>query len=71
VREFAPNLLPTSAGMGTQPFLGFYERMPSRVPMTATPGMGRYSSIPVRSAPVMRTPMIGQVADRLNPSERF
>ncbi len=69
VKEFMPSL-----GLGTQPFLGngvgFYERMPLRT-MSATPGMGRYASIPVRSMPMQRTPIISQVADRLNPTERF
>ncbi|WP_460992148.1 hypothetical protein, partial [Staphylococcus aureus] len=43
VREFAPNLLPGSSGVGAQPFLGFYERMPTRIP--AGNGLGRYASI--------------------------
>ncbi len=69
VREFAPGLLP--GGVSGQPFLGFYERMPARGTMQVTPGMGRYSSIPVRSAPVMRTPMLSQTPDRLSPDSRF
>ncbi len=69
VREFAPGLLP--GGVSGQPFLGFYERMPTRGTMQVTPGMGRYSSIPVRSAPVMRTPMLSQTPDRLSPDSRF
>lgn len=70
VREFAPNLLPAPAVSG-QPFLGFYERMPSRIPMTATPGMGRYASVPVRSMPVQRTPLLSQTPERLAPGARF
>ena len=71
VREFAPSLLPASSGVSGQPFLGFYERMPNRIPMTATPGMGRYSSVPVRSMPVQRTPLLSQTPERLSPGARF
>ena len=70
VREFMPNLLP-AASVGAQPFLGFYERMPNRVPMTATPGMGRYASIPVRSQAIQRTPLLSVTPERLSPGARF
>ena len=71
VREFAPTLLPaTTAGIGAQPFLGngvgFYERMPR-----AGSGMGRYASMPVRSLPVQRTPLLSATPERLSPSSRF
>lgn len=65
VREFAPSLLPT-AGVAGQPFLGFYESMPRR-----GAGMGRYASIPVRSQPVQRTPLLSLTPERLSPGARF
>lgn len=68
VREFMPSLLPAPA-MSGQPFLGFYERMPLRVPSST--GMGRYSSIPVRSVPVQRTPLVSMTPERLSPSARY
>lgn len=68
VRDFMPNLLPAASVSG-QPFLGFYERMPVRIP--AGNGMGRYSSIPVRSMPVQRTPLLSQTPERLSPGGRF
>jgi hypothetical protein len=64
VREFAPSLLP-GGGVGAQPFLGFYERMPRQV------GMGRYSSMPVRSVPVQRTPLLSMTPERLSPGARY
>lgn len=67
VREFMPTLLPASAGMQGQPFLGFYEGLPSR----ASSGMGRYASIPVRSLPVQRTPLLSATPERLMPQGRF
>jgi len=68
VREFMPTLLPASS-MSGQPFLGFYERMPQRLP--AASGMGRYASVPVRSVPVQRTPLVSLTPERLSPSGRF
>jgi len=68
VREFMPSLIPAPA-MSGQPFLGFYEKMPSRLP--AASGMGRYASVPVRSVPVQRTPLIALTPDRLSPQGRF
>lgn len=69
VREFAPTLLPATAGIGAQPFLGngvgFYERMPRSA------GMGRYASMPVRTMPVQRTPLLSATPERLSPSSRF
>lgn len=68
VREFAPSLLP-GGSVGAQPFLGggvgFYERMPRQV------GMGRYSSVPVRSVPVQRTPLLSMTPERLSPGARY
>jgi len=72
VSEFAPGLIPRPAavaGMGAQPFLGFYERMPSRIP--AGNGMGRYTGIPVQSRSVQRTPIMSTTPDRLLPEKRF
>lgn len=69
VREFAPGLLP--GAVGSQPFLGFYERMPGGRAMTASPGMGRYASIPVRSQPIQRTPLLSITPERLSPGARF
>jgi len=72
VREFAPRLLP-GATIGAQPFLGngmgFYERMPSRIP--AGNGMGRYTSMPVRSQAMQRTPLLSATPERLSPQSRF
>lgn len=71
MREFMPNLLPTTT-MSGQPFLGFYERMPTaRIPAANNGGMGRYASIPVRSVPVQRTPLVALTPERLMPSGRF
>lgn len=56
VRDFVPGLLP---GMGAQPFLGFYERMPAR-------GVGRYLN--GGRAPAA---MIQNVPERLSPQNRF
>jgi hypothetical protein len=68
VREFAPSLLP-GGSVGAQPFLGngvgFYERMPRQV------GMGRYSSVAVRSVPIQRTPLLSMTPERLSPGARY
>jgi len=70
VREFMPNLLPS--GVGAQPFLGFYERMPMPSPRGLMGnGMGRYMSVPVRGANVQRTPLLMETPERLMPGARF
>ena len=67
VREFMPTLLP-AASMGSQPFLGFYERMPNGRGLM---GMGRYTSIPVQGRSVQRTPIMSATPERLMPANRF
>jgi hypothetical protein len=65
VREFMPTMLPAAA-VGAQPFLGYYERF--NKPQAA---LGRYSSIPVQSRPVQRTPLLSITPERLSPGSRF
>jgi hypothetical protein len=72
VRDFAPGLLP-GASIGAQPFLGFYERMPFPTPrgLMGNGGMGRYTSVPVTSRNVQRTPLLMETPERLMPGARF